>query len=147
MAQRAGRIWFSTAAQPPPLADGEFAAGWTLLGYPDDRDRHDVMLEWRRAQNGSRGKAIEFYVLAEADLDVSALPKRAWLGADPTGSGGATRLLGAAQAHLGAALRKRPPERHPGLLGPHKPVAVRTSTAGGVSWRRARDVWDGGSGL
>lgn len=80
MTTPAGRIWYSPAAQPPPLVDGEFADGWTLLGYPDPRDRHVTTAEWGRVRNGSRGKALEFYVLAEPDVDLEGLPAKAWLG-------------------------------------------------------------------
>lgn len=31
--QRAGRVWVSGEASPPPLVDGEFADGWLLLGH------------------------------------------------------------------------------------------------------------------
>ncbi|KQY41867.1 hypothetical protein [Cellulomonas sp. Root137] len=137
MEQRAGRIWYSGSAQPPPLVGGEFADGWTLLGYTADRDRHVTTLEWQRAQNGSRGKPLQFYVAAEAEVDVNALPGRAWLGADPAGADGTVRLVSAAPAQLGGALRSGPPEQHPGLLVPHKPVPVKTSAPGGVSFRRA----------
>lgn len=137
MTQRAGRIWFSAAATPPPLVDGQFTDGWTLLGYPDDRDRHLTVQEWQRARDGKPGRALQFYVLAEPDVDVDALPGKAWLGVDPTGHDGTVRLVSAAPAHLGAPLRLREPEQHPGVRGPHRPVPVKTGTRSGVSFRRA----------
>lgn len=137
MTTPAGRIWYSPAAEPPPLVDGEFADGWTLLGYTDQRDRHITAAEWTRARSGSRGKALEFYVLAEPDVDVDALPDKAWLGVDPTGHDGRIRLVSAARARLHAPIRLRPPEPHPGMLLELKPVAVKTGTADRVSFRSA----------
>lgn len=137
MVQRAGRIWFSDEDQPPPLVDGEFTDGWTLLGYVHDNDRSAVSLEWKRALAGSPGKSLEFYVLAEGDVDVAALPAKAWLGVDPHGADGTARLLSATRATLNAPVRHRVPERHPGLIGPHKPVPVKISMSNGVSFRRA----------
>lgn len=57
------------------------------------------------------------------------------MGWDPTGHDGTSRLVSAVMARLNALTRLRPPEAHPGLIGPHKPVAVKTATAGGLSFR------------
>lgn len=134
--QRAGRVWVSGEASPPPLVDGEFADGWLLLGHIADHTEDAIRLELRRAQNGSRGKAVEFFVLADVDVDVTAVPEKVWVGVDPTGHGGTTRLVSAARARQGR-LRRRPPEPHPGILGPQRFVGLHTATAGGVSFRRA----------
>src|SRR5659263_21849 len=136
MVQRAGRIWFSAEDQRPPLVGGEFADGWTLLGYVHDNDRPTLNAEWRRSTASSRGRSLEFYVLAGADVDVTALPAKAWLGFDRHGADGTSRLVSATRATLHAPLRHRVPERHPGLIGPHKPVAVKITTSDGASFQQ-----------
>jgi hypothetical protein len=96
-----------------------------------------LVLEWKRARQGSSGKSLEFYVLAEAGIDIDRLPDRAWLGVDPDGAGSTVRLVSAAPARLNVPVRMRPPERHPGMLAPHQPVSVKTATRDRVSFARA----------
>ncbi len=134
--QRAGRVWICPEATPPPLVDGELTDPWVLLGVIADHGQDAVRRELRRARKGASGKAVEFYVLATPDVDVDALPPRVWVGVDPVGHDDDVRLVSAAPARVGEGLH-RPPEAHPGLVGPQRFVGLRVSTTGRVSFRRA----------
>ncbi|NMR21541.1 hypothetical protein [Cellulomonas fimi] len=74
--QRVGRVWISGDPTPPGVVAGHMDAGWTLTGYINDHTEDAVRLEPGRARNGSRGKAVEFFVLAEPELDLETVPEK-----------------------------------------------------------------------
>jgi hypothetical protein len=113
-------VWASTADAPPPVSDKDgFGDGWVYVGVVPSREREF----WKYVSGRISDRAVAFYLDSPRDGGAE-VPQEFWLGIDVYGDG-RKRLVTRRRAQRWT-LERRPPEPHPGLIGPAAvPVGVR----------------------
>jgi len=141
-----GDVWANFDQRWPGLGGGPFAESprWDRLGeVPNDQAAFWKAVRLQQFNGSGWERTVDFYVLvhqaspALPRLQGEAEPRPFWLGLDVHG-GGTKLYVSSAPVGPGSRLR-RPPERHPGLLGPPTvPLALRLTLSNGTYFDNAR---------